>query len=576
MKTLTIGIGALAFGGGTCWRRRISLWIFVLVIILLPLPGMAADDGEFEVLLGTRMPGLLDHYGVSGSVVSFIANGNVLWTNAYGMADLEARTAMRADMVFEFGSCGKILTAWATMKLVERGAIDLDTPVNDYLDRLQIESDLYDPNAVTVRRLLSHTSGLGIHGYVDYSPRRANPPDVVETLQGPHLLEGIVETLEPGELSTGRMELVQEPGIGYRYSGAGYGVLQTLIEDVTGESFDLFVQSEITDPLSAASLRWEWTPELEARAPTPYGEEGQTLEHRQLSIHGIGSELGTVEDFARFVAATAEGPNGEPPGRGVLSPETLERMIAPVSEAGLYQGLGYGLGSLNGHRSVSHGGRNMGWEAFFILDTVTGDGFVVASASNRAGPLHSTITDLFLDATYGPGTRLSLQPLPRLEILSWIFLVISLVLLVVLALGLIRFLGDVRSGRRARDESPSRRGLMRALPWVVTLLFGWYTVYSPLTLYLPAWFPDLWPTTGSAVLMGILTLGIAFRVATAFFPRRAGHRTSLGPPLPERIESRPTRDRAFSSHTLTARGAVGSFPGDPFCWLRITADVTED
>lgn len=167
MKTLTIGIGALAFGGGTCWRRRISLWIFVLVILLLPLPGMAADDGEFEVLLGTRMPGLLDHYGVSGSVVSFIANGNVLWTNAYGMADLEARTAMRADMVFEFGSCGKILTAWATMKLVERGAIDLDTPVNDYLDRLQIESDLYHPNAVTVRRLLSHTSGLGIHGYVD-------------------------------------------------------------------------------------------------------------------------------------------------------------------------------------------------------------------------------------------------------------------------------------------------------------------------------------------------------------------------------------------------------------------------
>jgi CubicO group peptidase (beta-lactamase class C family) len=511
----------------TRWRRRLSLGIFVfLVMLMVPVPGLAADDSEFEILLETRMPGLLDEYGVPGSVVSFIANGVVVWTNAYGLADLEAGTAMSPEMVFNFGSCGKVLTAWAAMKLVERGAIDLDTAANEYLDRLQIESALHDPSAVTVRRLLSHTSGLGIHGYVDYSPRRANPPDPIETLQGAHLLEGIVETLEPGGLSFGRMGLVQEPGSGYRYSGAGYAVLQVLIEDVTGEPFDSFVQREITDPLGASSLRWEWTPELEARSPTPYGEEGQAMEHRQLAIHGIGSEVGTVEDFARFVAATVEGPNGEPPGRGVLAPETIESMTAPVREAGPYQGLGYPLGSLNGHRSVSHGGRNMGWEAFFILDTVTGDGFVVASASNRAGPLHGAITGLFLDTAYGPGTRPSLAPLPSLEILSWIFLGISLVLLIVLLVGLFRFVSEVRSGRRVRVDRPGRRSLMRALPWVLALLFGWYTLYSPLALYLPGWYPDLWPTTGSGVLMGTLITGIVFRVATAFFPRGTSRATS--------------------------------------------------
>jgi CubicO group peptidase (beta-lactamase class C family) len=482
------------------------------------MPGLAVDYQGFAVLLEERMPGLLDEYGVPGSVVSFIENGTVARTNAYGMADLDARTAMSADMVFEFGSCGKILTAWATMKLVERGAIDLDRPVNEYLDRLQIESGMFDANAVTVRRLLSHTSGLGIHGYVDYSPRRANPPDPVETLRGAHLLEGIIETLEPGGLSFGRLALVQEPGSGYRYSGAGYGVLQVLIEDVTGEPFDSFVQREITDPLGAASLRWEWTPELEARSPTPYGEEGQTLEHRQLAIHGIGSEVGTVEDFARFVAATVGGPNGELPGRGVLSPETIERMTSPMREAGPYQGLGYPLGVLNGHRSVSHGGRNTGWEAFFILDTVTGDGFVVASASNRAGPLHGAITGLFLDTAYGPGTRPGTPPLPSLEILSWIFLGISFVLLIVLLVGLIRFVRDVRSGRRGRVDRPGSRSLVRALPWALALLFGWYTLYSPLSLYLPAWYPDLWPTIGSGILMGILAIGIALRLVISFFP----------------------------------------------------------
>ena len=325
-----------------------------------------------------------------------------------------------------------------------------------------------DPGEVTVRRLLSHTSGLGIHGYLDYSPRRANPPDLVESLQGAHLLEGIVETMEPGGgLSLGRIDLVQAPGLGYRYSGTGYGVLQVLIEDVSGEPFDTFVRREITDPLGAESLRWEWTPELVAAAPTPYGEEGQALEHRQLTIHGIGSELGTVADFARFVAATAGGPNGEPPGRGVLSPATIETMTTPDFEAGFHQGLGYPLGLLNGHRSVSHGGRNIGWEAFFILDTVAGNGFVVASNSNRAAPLHNAITGLFLDATYGPGDRINSAPLPPVEPLSWVFLAVSLVLWIVLMVGLIRFIGDLRSSRRPRVARPSRAGSMRALPWVL-------------------------------------------------------------------------------------------------------------
>lgn len=161
----------------------------------------------------------------------------------------------------------------------------------------------------------------------------------------------------------------------------------------------------------------------------------------------------------------------------------------------------------------------MGWEAFFILDTVTGDGFVVASASNRAWPLHNAIIGLFLDSTYGPGNRTSLAPLPSLELLSWVFLAISLVLLVVTALGLFRFVRDVRSSRRARVGRPNRRSLLRVVPWVLALLFGWYTLYSPLELILPAWYPDLWPTTGSGVLMWMLEIGIAFRVVIAFFPR---------------------------------------------------------
>jgi len=91
---------------------------------------------------------------------------------------------------------------------------------------------------------------------------------------------------------------------------------------------------------------------------------------------------------------------------------------------------------------------------------------------------------------------------------------------------------------------------MRALPWVLALLFGWYTLYSPLTLYLPTWYPDLWPTTGGGILMGTLIIGIAFRVATAFFPHGGGDVTLdlAGPST--KTEPRQTRHRpSLLSHS---------------------------
>lgn len=60
---------------------------------------------------------------------------------------------------------------------------------------------------------------------------------------------------------------------------------------------------------------------------------------------------------------------------------------------------------------------------------------------------------------------------------------------------------------------------MRVSPWALSLLFGWYTLYSSWTLYLPAWFPDLWPTTGGAVLMVTLIAGITYKVSAAYYPR---------------------------------------------------------
>ena len=497
-------VAAVVWSGGT-WRADAGSH-----------PASQPAD-TFAARLDAEMPELLARYDVPGTVVARISNGAVAWTRAYGVANVATGEPMRPDMVFEFGSIGKILTAWATMRLVEQGQIDLDAPANRYLKRWQIESSEYDADQVTIRRLLSHSSGLSIHGYLDYSPRRASLPDLVESIAGAHLLEGVTETLQTGRLSRGNVALVQEPGTGYKYSGGGYAVLQMIVEDISGEPFAQFVQREITDPLGATSLRWAWTPELAANAPVAYGDEGQPLERRQLSIHGIGSEIGTVTDLAKFVAATVTGPNDEPRGRGVLSEKAVTSMIMPQPGTGSVHGLGYGLGMLNGARSVSHGGQNSGWIAFFILDTFRRDGFVVASSSNRATPLQSTITNLWLDTTYGPAPRTDWAPAAALGTMALLPLSVAAILAAALVVAAVRLVRQVRRGRRLRRARPEGRGLWGGLPWLLWLLFLVYTVYSPLPLYLPGGWPDFWPTPGSHALLVVLAAWVVYTGVAALY-----------------------------------------------------------
>jgi CubicO group peptidase (beta-lactamase class C family) len=493
-----------------CRSQRVGVLVLVLWVAMPGSPVLAQPDEGLDASLTQQMPVLLERYGVSGSVVAAIEDGDVAWARAYGLADVSDGTPMGPDMVFNFGSCSKMITAWAVMRLVEAGEVDLDAPVNGYLRRWQVQSDSYDAAEVTVARLLSHTSGMGVHGYLDHSPRRVAPPDLVQTLSGPHLFEGLSETLDSGRVSFGSVTLVQEPGSGYRYSGAGYGLLQLLIEDVTGEPFATFVRNEITDPLGATSLRWAWTSELQDRAPTPYSEEGRAVEYRQLTMHGIGSAVGTVPDFARFVAAVVTGPNGEPAGRGVLESDTVARLTTSWPEAGSDQGLAYPLGRVNGvTRTVWHSGANTGWMAFFVLDTVSREGFVIASPSSRADPLHDSVFDLWLDATYGPGARLARPAAPPIGWQSRLLVAVAAVLSLILAIAVIGSIRKQRAGHRApRPLAVSVAATMS--PWVGALLFGWYTVYSSLPLYLPDWYPDLWRSAGSDTLMVVLAAWVSF------------------------------------------------------------------
>jgi CubicO group peptidase (beta-lactamase class C family) len=348
--------------------------------------GVGSKD-SFSVALQERMPALLASNKVPGAVVSCIKNGEVAWTRAFGVADLRTRSPMRPDMVFNHGSDGKVMTAWGMMRLVEAGKVELDAPANRYLKRWQIRSTKFDPNGVTPRRLISHTAGLTVHGFKDYE-QGVSLPSLVEVLEGKNQDDGAVF-------------INWEPGTTNVYSGGGFVIAQMIIEDVSGRPFAEFMRREVAKPLGLSSLEWVWTPNLKRRAPTPYDDEQKEVGYRQLAAQAIGSEICTVPDFARFVAAAVTGRHNEPPGRGVLKPETVSLMLQSQPDLPQSNGLGYALVSLEGEKFLIHAGHNPGWYAGFAISVERRDGFVIANNSDRGGAFNDAVGKLWVEARRG-------------------------------------------------------------------------------------------------------------------------------------------------------------------------------
>ena len=162
----------------------------------------------------------------------------------HGVADpmsISCRSATRSDRetLFQVASLSKWITAWAVMTLVESGKVDLDAPVSRYLTRWQLPPSEFDNDGVTVRRLLSHTAGLtdGL-GFAGFPPG-VELPSLEENLKHPDA--------SPGH--NGVIRVGMRPGSRWQYSGGGYLILQLLIEEVTGEPFEAYLQRALFRPL---------------------------------------------------------------------------------------------------------------------------------------------------------------------------------------------------------------------------------------------------------------------------------------------------------------------------------------
>ena len=333
---------------------------------------------KFTDHLDERIPALMKDYDILGVNIALVKKGEIIWSKAYGYANLEQGRKMTTDTYCRVESISKSVTAWGVMKLVEQGKIELDKPVELYIKNWEFPESEFSEEKVTVRMLLSHSAGmpLGTIG-VRYSPQE-DIPSLEEILSKDAILK-------------------QQPGLSFSYSNTGFNLLELLIEEVTGRDFAEYMAEEVLIPLGMHNSSFTWSEKWDPAVPNGYDLNGNPIPVYIYPDKAAGGLFATVENIAAFV--TAGMTKFSSTGNEALNAQSIKKLYTPAVEIpGLYgfvfdsYGFGHFIENLpNGKKAVSHGGQGSGWMTHFHSVPETGDGIVILTNSQRSWPAFAYI-----------------------------------------------------------------------------------------------------------------------------------------------------------------------------------------
>jgi CubicO group peptidase (beta-lactamase class C family) len=353
----------------------IALW--TALVVLATFQGWfhqsIAPDGDTRAFLDAAKSTIDANY--HGNVAFLLIENGQVYDEHY----VSVGEAVDRDKLFQVASLSKWITAWGVMALVDDHRLDLDTPVATYLTRWQLPPSEFANDSVTVRRLLSHTAGLtdGL-GYAGYAPG-ITPQQLEQSLT--HAVDA-----SPG--ADGRVRVGIAPGSEFQYSGGGYTLLQLLIEEVTGLSFESYMQQAVFEPLGMSRSTFIVDGHNAAQLAEFYDLDGSPAIHYRFTSLAATSLYTTASDLARLIQAHWPGPNGAPAGGGVLQPATLRQMRQPhAATMGIdVWGLGTILYAAVGDSDfvIGHDGKNEpAINTSARLNPATRDGIVVLETGNR-------------------------------------------------------------------------------------------------------------------------------------------------------------------------------------------------
>lgn len=333
------------------------------------------------VIKGQPVPAMtvaerMKHYHVPGVSVAFLDHGQIAWTRTYGFADVAAKTPVTPETLFQAASISKPVSALAMLRLVQDGRLNLDEDVNAKLRAWKVpENEFTKDQKVTLRRIVSHSAGLTVHGFPGYASDET-VPTIIQILNGE----------KPANTAAIRVDTV--PGTLWRYSGGGYVVMQLLLTEVTGKPFPQILHDLVLQPAGMTHSTYEQPlpKNLAGAAATPYRSGGEPVKggphtYPEMAPAGLWT---TPSDLARLAIEVQNEYAGK--SSKILSQEMMKQML--TRQKGDW-GLGFGLQNSGAQLVFGHGGANEGYRCDLEAYAETGQGFAIMTNSDSGGALGS-------------------------------------------------------------------------------------------------------------------------------------------------------------------------------------------
>ncbi|WP_324198345.1 serine hydrolase domain-containing protein [Nocardia beijingensis] len=323
-----------------------------------------------DIRTADRITRLVNRRAVVGAAVAVVRAGRVEFVGQ-GLADIDAKRPVTQDTVFRVASITKTFTAIAVMQLWERGLIDLDAPADTYLRSYRLVPDDARFGPVTVRHLLTHTSGIGETAH----PRRVLRPDSGESVAPGEPVPALSDYYGRG------LRVQAEPGTRWTYTDHGFATLGQIVSDVTGIAFAEYVRDRLFRPLGMFDsdlTASAFTPTRRAVGYTLHARGPKEVTHREMITAPAASAYSTPRDMSRYVTALLNGGGNE--HGSVIESATLALMFAPQYQPdprvpGL--GLGFFRGLAGDHPVIEHQGILPGFNSQMWLAPDDGLGLLV-------------------------------------------------------------------------------------------------------------------------------------------------------------------------------------------------------
>jgi len=325
--------------------------------------------GENKPPLKLSLHELMDKFDVPGLSIAVIDNFEIVWVKAYGVIGADSKTPVTPKTLFQAGSISKPVTVAAALSMVEAGKLSLDQNVNDQLKSWKVpDNEFTQTQKVTLRRIMSHTAGLTIHGFPGYDVD-APLPTVVQVLNGE----------KPANTAPVRVDAI--PGTKAVYSGGGVTIEQLLMTDVSGKPFPTLLRETVLDKVGMPDSSYEQPLPPARAAATAWGTyvNGEPV-HGKWHIYPEMAAAGlwtTPTDLAHFAIEIALSKNGK--SNCILSQKMTNEMLTPVLDE---VGLGFFLEKENPD-VFGHSGADEGFQALLTMNYDTGNGVVIMADSDN-------------------------------------------------------------------------------------------------------------------------------------------------------------------------------------------------